>query len=296
MDTKTMIALGVLGLGLITVIGYLFNSKEKKKPILDPTKKLQLKLIEKQSLTHDVRKFRFALPNASDVVGLPVGKHIYISTMMNGKLVSRPYSPVSSNDDRGFVEFVIKVYPPNPPQFPDGGILSQYMDTLKLGDEMDFRGPIGKIEYKGRGVIEIGAGSAEKVTKKVKHIGMIAGGTGITPLLAVVREIMKDPGDTTKISLIFANKTEGDIFLREELEECAEKHPNFKLHYTLDSPPEQWKYSKGFITEQLIRDHMPVQFPTDSVICICGPPPMINFACKPNLAKCSYPEDNILMF
>ena len=47
---------------------------------------------------------------------------------------------------------------------------------------------------------------------------MIAGGTGITPMLQVIRAILKNPRDTTKLYLIFANQTEEDILLRQELE------------------------------------------------------------------------------
>ena len=62
--------------------------------------------------------------------------------------------------------------------------------------------------------------------------------TGITPMLQIVKAILKDPSDTTRVSLLFANQTEDDILVREELEEMAEKHDQFSLWYTLDRPPE----------------------------------------------------------
>lgn len=248
--------------------------------------------MEKESLSHDVRRFRFALPDPSDVLGLPTGQHMFVSTKKDGKLLSRPYTPVSSNDDRGFVDFIIKIYSPDPPRFPDGGALSQHLDGLSLGDTMDFRGPIGKLEYKGKGVFQVGDGTVKKTT----HIGLIAGGTGITPILQVVRAIIKDPSDTTKMSLIFANKTEDDIFLRKELEEIAESCSNFKLWYTVDTAPAGWKYGQGFIDYNMISENMPVDMPNDSVVLCCGPKPMIDFACRPNLEKCGYPAENVLCF
>ena len=61
---------------------------------------------------------------------------------------------------------------------------------------------------------------------KVKKIGMVAGGTGITPMLQIIRAIQRDPTDTTEVWLIFANQTEEDILLRKELEAV----PNARFH------------------------------------------------------------------
>ena len=51
-----------------------------------------------------------------------------------------------------------------------------------------------------------------------------------------------------------------------------------------------WKYSSGFISEEMIKDHL---FPPgpDSIVLMCGPPPMINFACIPNLEKIGHTEE-----
>lgn len=48
-----------------------------------------------------------------------------------------------------------------------------------------------------------------------------------------------------------------------------------------------WKYSTGFISSDMIADHL---YPPadDTYVLLCGPPPMINFACLPNLDKLGY--------
>merc|ERR1711920_752839 len=114
----------------------------------------------------------------------------------------------------------------------------------------------------------------------VRRVGMIAGGSGITPMLQVMRHIFKTVGDTTEVYLLFANQTEEDILLRSELESCLSDNPSTfkKLHYTLDRPPSNWKYSTGFIDEAMLRESMPSPS-DDTVILMCGPPPMINYAC-----------------
>ena len=67
--------------------------------------------------------------------------------------------------------------------------------------------------------------------------GMLAGGTGVTPMFQVVNAILRDPRDKTQLSLIFANVTEDDILLRTELDTLAAVHPNFSVHYVLNNPP-----------------------------------------------------------
>jgi len=56
-----------------------------------------------------------------------------------------------------------------------------------------------------------------------------------------------------------------------------------------------WKYSSGFITDDMIQDHLPSPGP-DTQILMCGPPPMIKFACVPNLQKLGYEEDMYVAF
>ena len=134
--------------------------------------------MSRTELSHDTRRFRFALPvrkgaarartprdatpapqSAQHVLGLPVGKHVMISYLdAKGEEVARPYTPTrcvqraappmrgasraarSSDDDLGFVELVVKVYFKNVnANFPDGGLMSQHMEQLKLGDKVRAR-------------------------------------------------------------------------------------------------------------------------------------------------------------
>lgn len=61
---------------------------------------------------------------------------------------------------------------------------------------------------------------------------------GITPMLQIIKAILKDPEDTTTVSLLFANQTEDDILLRSELEWLNKNHKNFSLWYTVDRSTE----------------------------------------------------------
>ncbi|KAM8980474.1 NADH-cytochrome b5 reductase 3 isoform X1 [Sarcophilus harrisii] len=276
----------------------LFGKSAPPITLENPEVKYPLRLIDKENISHDTRRFRFALPSPQHVLGLPIGQHIYLSARIDGNLVIRPYTPVSSDDDKGFVDLVIKIYfKDTNPKFPAGGKMSQYLESLKTNDTIDFRGPSGLLIYRGKGKFAIRPDKkSEPAIKTVKSVGMIAGGTGITPMLQLIRAIMKDPDDHTVCHLLFANQTEKDILLRPELEELRNQHSaRFKLWFTVDKAPEDWDYSQGFVNEDMIREHMPPP-EAEPLILMCGPPPMIQYACIPNLDKVGYSKDLCFSF
>lgn len=263
------------------------------KTLQDANEKYLLPLIEKEEISHDTRKYRFGLPSKEHILGLPVGQHIHLSATINGELVIRSYTPVSSDDDKGFVDLVVKVYRKNVhPKFPDGGKMTQHLDDLKLGDKIAFRGPSGKLQYLGNGKFSI-----KKLRKdppqvvNVKKVNMIAGGSGITPMLQLINEVLKRPGDNTQLALLYANQSEQDILLRDDLDVLAAKYQEqFKVWYTVDRASEQWKFSVGFVNDQMIKDNL---FPSspETITVLCGPPPMVNFACLPSLEKLNYDKE-----
>lgn len=306
-NANTYIAATAIGLTALTAIGvyYLMNgrgysllaatkrSKNLKGPrtLKDPDTKYALKLIQKIPVTQDTRIFRFALPTEKHVLGLPVGQHIYMNAKVNGKLVVRPYTPTSSDDELGYVEFMIKVYFANVhPKFPEGGKMSQHLEGLEIGDTMEFRGPQGLITYEGKGKFFTKADKKDEPKEhNVREVGMIAGGTGITPMLQIVKDVLKHEDDPTKVWLIFANQTADDILLRDDLDNLARAHADrFKVWYTVDRPPTDWTYSQGFISDTMIRDHLPPAS-EHSIILTCGPPAMVNMAVTPSLDKLAYP-------
>lgn len=74
------------------------------------------------------------------------------------------------------------------------------------------------------------------------------------------------------MTLIFANQTEEDILLRDELEGYAKDYPDrFKLVYALDRPPKGWTGHTGFVTKELVKQHMPGPNTPSTVIFVCGP-------------------------
>ncbi|KAK1138498.1 hypothetical protein N8T08_002448 [Aspergillus melleus] len=230
------------------------------KGFLDPKEYQRLPLVEKELVSPNVYRFVFALPDAREILGLPIGQHVAIRAEIDGTTVTRSYTPVSNNLDKGRIELVIKCY-------PDGLLSGRYLANLQVGDDVEFRGPKGAMRYsKGLGT----------------KLGMVAGGTGITPMYQLIRAICEDERDTTEISLIYANRSEGDILLREELERFARQYPkNFKLWYMLDTAPENWQYGAGYVNQAVLTERLPEPSEGTKVM-LCGPPGMVN-ACKKTL-------------
>ena len=88
----------------------------------------------------------------------------------------------------------------------------------------------------------------------VRHFGMIAGGTGLTPMLQIIRAIVRGRqyGDKTQVDLIFANVKEEDILLRQDLERISKDDSGIRIHYVLNEPPEGWTGGVGFVTADMI--------------------------------------------
>lgn len=119
-----------------------------------------LKLESIETVNHNVKKLRFALPSDEHVSGLSVASAIL--TKFKGpnmeKPVIRPYTPVSDEDSKGYIDFQIKRYPNGP--------MSEHMHDMKPDQRLSFKGPIPKYPW---------------TENKHNHIALIAGGTGITP-------------------------------------------------------------------------------------------------------------------
>ncbi|KAJ3301518.1 NADH-cytochrome b5 reductase [Kappamyces sp. JEL0829] len=240
--------------------------------------------------SHNVAAVTFALPEGTTDLGLPVAAAILTKFTPPGaeKPIIRPYTPVEPESGSFNKEFqlVVKSYP--------DGKMSRHIHSLKVGDSLTIKGPSQKYKYE---------------PNKEGHIGMVAGGSGITPMLQVIQKIALDPSDTTKVDLIFSNVEEKDIFLRTELDYYASKKPGqIKVHYKLDKPTKGfWGVPEGgFIDEPLLAKCMPK--PGKGKIFVCGPPGQVAAICGPKgknytqgdigglLAKMGYTIEEVFKF
>jgi len=272
---------------------------------LDKTKFVPLTLEKREDISHDTRYFRFALPSKGHVLGLPVGQHMFLKLKNQaGERVMRAYTPLDSGV--GYVDFVIKVYFANVhPRFPDGGKMTQLMEAMKIGDTVEVKGPLGEYIFNTSLPKGIAKASDAMTTftytpsgakTPFRKIGFIAGGSGITPVLQTVHAILADPSTQVSVSILYANRSVDDILCKEQLDKLAKDERVKAIWYTVDVVPESgWTYSTGFINEDMVREHM-VAPDDDAVVFMCGPPPMIKFACVPNLEKVGFAPEQLHTF
>ncbi|MED6210219.1 NADH-cytochrome b5 reductase [Stylosanthes scabra] len=246
-------AVAIIAVGLTATYFYRRFTKVPKK-CLDPNNFKEFELIKKTQLNHNSARFKFALPTANSVLGLPVGKNIIARGRDSlGEEVMRSYTPITLDSDVGYFELVVKMYP--------NGKMSHHFRQMKIGDKLEVKGPKGRFSYK---------------SGQVRAFGMIAGGSGITPMFQITRAILENPKDKTKIFLLYANVTVDDILLKEELDNFVNKYPNqFKVYHVLNKPPNEWNDGVGYITKDMIQTHCPAPA-KDIQILMCGPPPMNN--------------------
>ncbi|KAI8321425.1 NADH-cytochrome b5 reductase 1 [Martensiomyces pterosporus] len=270
-SSNLIYAVGIL---LAAGIAYIFlgggsGKKAAAGPVLSSSDYRRFKLIKKVQLSPNTARYRFALPTEDSVLGLPIGRHIQVMAVVGGKEVARSYTPTSTDNDKGFFELVVKTYPT--------GVISSHLASMKVGDSINVRGPRGAFQY---------------TPNMVRAIGMIAGGTGITPMYQIIQHILDNPEDKTHVSVIFANVNEEDILLKEQLDKWAAEHQNFKVSYVLNNPPEGWTGGVGFVTKDMIQAQLPKPA-SDIRILLCGPPPMVK-AMDAGLADLGYDKARII--
>ncbi|XP_068662181.1 NADH--cytochrome b5 reductase 1 [Aristolochia californica] len=264
------IAVAVVAIGAGAAYFYL---SKKPKGSLDPDNFKDFKLVTRTQISHNVAKFRFALPSPTSVLGLPIGQHMSCRGKdSTGEEVIKPYTPTTLDSDVGYFELVIKMYPQ--------GRMSHHFREMKVGDYLSVKGPKGRFKY------QVG---------QVRAFGMLAGGSGITPMFQVARAILENSQDKTKVYLIYANVTYEDILLKEELDSLASNYPDrFKVYYVLNQPPEEWNGGVGFVSKEMIQAHCPPPA-ADIQILRCGPPPM-NKAMQGHLDELGYTKEMQFQF
>lgn len=234
---------------------------------LDPKEFKSFKVTDKSKLTANTVRLRFELPN-NQVSGLNVASCLVTRAMLpdgaEQKMIVRPYTPITPPDARGHMDLVVKVYPT--------GKMSKHIGELKVGDSLEMKGPIPKYPYQ---------------PNIKKNIGMVAGGTGLTPMLQVIDAILSNPEDQTHVTLVYANVTPGDIIMKDRLDELARKHPKrFSLYYVVEKPGWGgffWSGGVGYVTQNILKEHMPPP-DKDNLVMVCGPPGMMD-AVSGNKAK-----------
>lgn len=241
-------------------------------------------------LSEDTHRYTFGLPPPAKKLGLKTGQHVQVGFHFKDRLIVRPYTPVRpiiKSEDDGTFDLVVKTYFPDENQ--PGGTLSNILDCLREGQEIEVKGPSGELQYRGNGRFTV-----DDKEYKFDNVSLVLGGSGITPGYQVIARILKNKDDKTKVKVIDANKTEGDILMSGDFDEFSKSHKDqFDIVHVLAEPGDRWKGLKGLVNEDIIQKHA-FEPGENSVALLCGPPTMIQKVVLPALKDWGYEEDKNL--
>ena len=252
-------------------------------------------LSSKRRVSADTKIFSFRLDHAEQAVGLPVGQHLMMRLRdpATREAIIRAYTPVSEPTDRGLLHVLVKIYYDAPDRA--GGRMTQALDALPVGHFVDFKGPVGRFEYLGRGRCAV-AGRERRVRRFV----MICAGSGVTPVFQVLRAVLSDPDDETFCLVLDGNRAEADILCRAELDALAEGQGHrCRLLYSLTRPDALWDGLRGRMDRELFEREVGLcrnrENGGEDLLLVCGPEAMEKTV-RTVFGGMGWGEDDMLFF
>lgn len=263
---------------------------EEREVFLDPRSWCKASLCKKKAVSSDTSIFTFKLDHTGQTLGLPIGQHLMLKvpdSSAPNKSIIRAYTPVSETSQPGTLDLLVKIY--HATSTTPGGKMTTAIDALPLDSVVEFKGPIGKFEYRSPGVAVIGGNQ-----RAVSSFRMICGGSGVTPILQVLRAVMRDAADATPCVVLDGNRLEEDILCREDLDGFAAANTDrCTLVHSLTKPSEDWTGRRGRIDEELLKEFVAPE--NGSIALICGPEAMEKSAHKVLLGM-GWDESDLVFF
>src|SRR6516165_7924835 len=213
----------------------------------------KLMLAEVESVTHNVKTFRFRPPQGGQIPFdyLP-GQFLTLHIAPRGSPTKRSYTIASTPTWRDRIEITVKR--------EAHGLVSRWLhNELKVGDEVEIEAPNGTFFFRG---------------KEAKSVILIGGGVGITPLMSVAR-YLTETSWSGKVHLILGFRAPRDFIFREELAALAARNANLSVTVAMSRPgDEPWSGVVGRIDTALLASAVPEI--ASGLAHICGPPPMMD--------------------
>jgi nitrate reductase (NAD(P)H) len=271
------------------------SSSHIDKIVLQKHRWVPVKLIDRKSVSDDTRAYIFKFPSNTTHLGLETCQHVQLGYHLQDKMLIRSYTPTKPllpdgstaatdmKEGASTFELTVKTYFPSDAQ--PGGAMSNILDCMPIGEEIEIRGPTGEIVYNGNSSFTI---SDKQYT--FHKINLILGGSGITPGYSLIARAMLSEGDNTEIRVVDANKTEQDILLKEELDGFVDRsQEKLRVTHVLSYPGADWTGKKGHVDSDVLKDAL--FEPGDGVgVFVCGPPAMIQKAALPALRQWGFEE------
>jgi ferredoxin-NADP reductase len=218
--------------------------------ISSPRDPLILRLASVTQQTSNAKTLRFVVTDGRRLSAQP-GQFLTFSFLFDGKKVIRSYSICSSAARSGYIEIT--------PKRIEQGCASVFLnDRASVGMTVEASGPFGQFCLD---------------ESKHDNVVMLAAGSGITPMMAMLRYI-DDLRLETTVTLLYCVRTSSDIIFERELAELRSKIKNFRYHLLLSQPDPEWSGPRGHVSHEFIEN-------TVSEIelqhfFLCGPLPFMN--------------------
>ena len=197
--------------------------------------------------TPDVKTFCVQAPEGGKVFEHMPGQCAMLCVPGVGEAM---FSITSSPTNKEYQEFSIKKC----------GVLTDYLHSLEVGDEITIRGPYGnhfpvETELKG------------------KNLLFVAGGIGLAPLRSVINYVLDNRSSYGTVDILYGSRSADDLVKLKEIQEVWAKAEGVNVHLTIDREQEGWDGHVGFVPTYLKE----LGFSTDKTVLVCGPPIMIKF-------------------
>lgn len=196
------------------------------------------------------------------------GQYIALFVTVGNITTSRPYSISSPPNQTAFYDITVRRVP--------RGLVSNYLiDDVRVGDALTSSGPEGSFHI-------------NPIIHDRRMVG-IAGGSGITPFISMIREIT-ERGLDREVILLYGNKSLDDVIFHDELLALAADYRQLRYVPVLEAPPENFNGRAGFITGDLIKEVAGDVAGTSFFL--CGPQAMYDF-CLSEIGKLDVPRRKI---
>ncbi|XP_061675147.1 cytochrome b5 reductase 4 isoform X2 [Syngnathoides biaculeatus] len=212
-------------------------------------------LVSKTEVNHNTYVFQLQLPRGT-IMDVPVGRHVYLKSIIQDLEVVRPYTPIDQSlsvgpnpQEKTNLYFMIKVY--------SDGVLTQHLNSLYIGGHVSVSGPEGTFSL--------------CPLHGTTGLYLLAAGTGFTPMCRLIKLVLREITSIRKIQLLFFNRCEHDIVWRKELEELTANDERFQVEHILSEPSENWTGRKGHVDDAIIKDFLSKPEGSKFYVCVCGP-------------------------
>ena len=189
------------------------------------------------------------------------GQFLSIDVTVDGERLRRAYSIASACLEDVPVHVTVKRI--------EGGRVSNHLnDTIAEGQELEALGPSGNFTIEPRQVNQ-------------RHLVMIAGGSGITPIIGILETVLRLERDS-RVTLVYGNRGWDDVIFRDRLTQLGDEFgERLVLDHVLQRPPEHWSAGEGLLNGDMLEARLQALGIEDDGLIryfVCGPTPMMDAA------------------